>query len=67
MTRGGKRPGAGRPKGATTTGMTKVPPIHFRVSADQHTELTKAGAARKPVLSASGEAKRRTFAKGGKR
>lgn len=53
-----KKPGPGRP---VTTGMASTPPIHFRVTASQHAELTKSGARR--GLSASGEAKRRTFAR----
>lgn len=52
-----KKPGPGHP---VTTGMASTPPIHYRVSADQHADLTDAGAKR--GLSANGEAKRRAFA-----
>ncbi len=59
MTRGGKRKGAGRPKGSVTTGMASTPPVHYRVTADQHHELATTGAKR--GLSANMEAKRRAF------
>lgn len=61
MTRGGKRKGAGRPKGAVTTGMASTPPVHFRVSAAQHAELVAEGRKAKPKLSANAVAKKRTF------
>ena len=51
-----KKPGPGRP---VTTGMASTPPIHFRVTAAQHAELTKSSVRR--GLSASGEAKRRAL------
>lgn len=56
-TRGGSRPGAGRP---VTTGMASTPPIHYRVSAEQYDDLTREGKRRK--LSPNQEAKRRAFA-----
>lgn len=43
MTRGGKRPGAGRPKGTATTGSASVPPVFYRVSSDQRLELDTEG------------------------
>jgi len=55
-THGGARPNAGRPK---STGMASTPPVHYRVSADQRTELDKAGARR--GLTGNAEAKRRAF------
>lgn len=64
MTRGGKRKGAGRPKGAVTTGMASTPPVHFRVSAAQHAELVAEGCKAKPKkLSANAVAKVRCFPK----
>lgn len=55
---GGARPNAGRPP---TTGMASTPPIHFRVTADQHRELVAEGKKAKPRLSPSQVAKKRTF------
>ncbi len=37
---GGKRPGAGRPP---STGSASVPPVFYRVSEDQRSELDKEG------------------------
>ena len=51
-----RKRGPGHP---VTTGMASTPPIHFRVSAAQHAELTREG--RKARLSANQVAKRRCF------
>lgn len=57
-----KKPGPGHP---VTTGMADTPPIHYRVTSEQHAEL-EAEARRLPKyrgkrLSASAVAKRRAF------
>ena len=53
-----KRRGPGHP---VTTGMASTPPIHYRVSAEQHAELTAEGKKRRPRLSANQVAKLRAF------
>lgn len=62
MTRGGKRKGPGHP---VTTGMAKTPPIHYRVTPEQHAELVaearKLPKVRRKYQSASAAAKLRAF------
>ena len=55
---GGARPNAGRPK---STGMASTPPVHYRVSAEQHAELKAEGKRRK--LTVNQVAKLRAFPK----
>ena len=59
MTRGGKRPGAGRPKGSKTTGSASVPPVFYRVSTEQRQELDTEGKRR--GLTGNAVAKLRAF------
>lgn len=58
-THGGSRPNAGRP---TTTGMQDTPPVHFRVTAEQRTELDTEG--ERKGISGNAVAKLRAFPPG---
>lgn len=57
-THGGARPNAGRPK---STGMASTPPVHYRVSAEQHAELKAEGRASRPRRTVNQVAKDRAF------
>lgn len=65
MTRGGKRPGAGRPKGSTTTNSTTTTPVYFRLTKAQRNDLDSISNkpnlfAKAATLAAVRRAKRRT-------
>jgi len=45
----------------TTTGSASVPPVFYRVSAEQHAELRAEGRKSKPQLGPNAVAKRRAF------
>jgi len=49
----------GRP---TSTGSASVPPVFYRVSAEQHAELKAEGRASRPRLTPNAVAKQRAFA-----
>ena len=53
-----KKRGPGHP---TTTGSASVPPVVYRVSAEQHAELKAEGRKSKPRLGPNAVAKRRAF------